>query len=53
MQKLIIEFSLVKESKEKTSNEIITEISNTLSKDEVLIPWCDKAITVRIDQIET
>jgi len=50
---VIIEFSLVIESNEKTDNEIITEISKALSTDELLIPWCDKNLAIRIDYNKT
>ena len=39
---LTIRLSLVEESKKRTSDEIIYEISAAFSDDEFLIPWCEK-----------
>ena len=39
---LTIKFSLVRESKKRTSDEILKEISEAFSKEDLVIPWCDK-----------
>jgi hypothetical protein len=41
MQKLIIEFSLVKESNKKKKDEILREISEVFSSEKIVIPWCN------------
>jgi hypothetical protein len=47
---LTIKFSLVKESKKRTSDEIIQEISNAFSNEELVIPWCEKVETISITE---
>ena len=46
LRKVTIEFSLLKESKEKTDDEILKEISEAFSKEEIVIPWCNKAAKI-------
>ncbi len=48
MKKLIIEFSLVKESNNKSKDEILREISKVFSNEEVSIPWCNKALKIAL-----
>lgn len=50
-RKIIIEFSLVKESLNKTDNEIKNDILDAISK-EILIPWCDKITKIKINKNE-
>ena len=45
-RKITIELSLVEESKKKTEEEILKEISEAFSKDEIVIPWCNKATKI-------
>lgn len=47
-RKVIIKLSLVNESKEKTDNEILTEIFHAFSSEEVVIPWCGKVESVSV-----
>ncbi len=42
MKKVIIEFSLVKESHKKRKDEILKEISEVFTNEEIIIPWCNK-----------
>ena len=42
MKKVIIEFSLVKESNKKRKDEILKEISEVFTNEEIIIPWCNK-----------
>ena len=42
MQKLIIEFSLIKESKQKTNEEILKEISKVFFNEDITLPWINK-----------
>ena len=48
---LTIKFSLVRESKKRTSAEILKEISEAFSKEDLVIPWCDKVEEISL--IET
>lgn len=41
MKKVIIEFSLVKESNKKRKDEILEEISEVFTNEEIIIPWCN------------
>lgn len=47
-RKLIIEFSLVNESKNKTDVEIIREVSEVFSNEEINIPWCEKVVKITL-----
>jgi hypothetical protein len=40
VKKAVIEISLVKESSEKTNDEIASEIFNEISEGRTVIPWC-------------
>ena len=40
--KVTIELSVVEESKKKMNTEILKEISEAFSKEEIVIPWCNK-----------
>jgi hypothetical protein len=42
MKKIIIKFSLVKESQTITGTKIKEEITKTLSQEDIIIPWCAK-----------
>lgn len=48
---VVIEFSLVEESKEKTSSEILKDIEDFLKNEETTIPWCDKFVNLEISEI--
>ena len=52
MQKIIIELSLVKESKIRTKNEIIKEIAQAFKTDNIMIPWCEKVERIRITKTD-
>ena len=47
---LTIKFSLVRESKKRTSAEILKEISEAFSKDDLVIPWCDKVEEISLTE---
>ncbi|KON34196.1 MAG: hypothetical protein AC479_01760 [miscellaneous Crenarchaeota group-6 archaeon AD8-1] len=47
---LTIKFSLVEESKKRTSDEIINEVLGALSDDEFVIPWCEKIEKIFLDE---
>lgn len=47
---LIIKLSLVEESKKRTSDEIIDEISVAFSDYEFLIPWCEKIEKISLNE---
>ena len=51
MRNLIIEFSLVKEINKVTDFEIINEISKAFSKEEIIIPWCDKVEKISLKKL--
>jgi hypothetical protein len=48
MKKVILELSLVTESRTRTENEIISDIKNALSKENLIIPWCKKIENIAI-----
>ena len=48
-RKVTIEFSLVEESKEKTEKEILKDISEAFSKEEITIPWFSKVEKIAIE----
>ena len=50
MRKVIIEFSLVKESNKVTDFEIINEISKAFAKEENIIPWCNKVEKISLNK---
>jgi len=41
LKKVIIEFSLVKESNKKKKDEILKEISEVFTNENIVIPWCN------------
>jgi len=45
-----IKFSLVKESKKRTSDEILKEISEAFSTEELVIPWCNKVEKISLTE---
>ncbi len=47
-RKVIIDFSLVDESKNKTDAEIIKDISEVFSNEEINIPWCNKVMKINL-----
>lgn len=53
MQKIIIEFSLVIESKRRTKNEIIKEIAQAFENDNIMIPWCEKVEKITINKLKS
>ena len=53
MQKIIIELSLVKESKGRTKNEILKEIAQAFENDNIMIPWCEKIEKITMKQLES
>ena len=50
MRNVIIEFSFVKECNKVTDFEIINEISKAFSKEEIIIPWCDKVEKISLNK---
>ena len=46
-----MEFSLLEESREKTEDELLREISEAIYNGEVLIPWCNKVEKISINHI--
>ncbi len=46
-----IKFSLVRESKKITSDEIIKEISEAFFSGDILIPWIDKVEKISLNKI--
>ena len=48
-RKVTIKISLVKESKKITDNEIIKEISDAFSNEELVIPWCEKVEKISLN----
>jgi hypothetical protein len=46
-RKIVVEFSLIPESKERPSSEIIKDIEDALMN-EVTIPWCAKTLDIQI-----
>lgn len=49
-RKVVIEFSLVGESKSKTDAEIIKDILAVFSDEEIVIPWIDKVEEINISK---
>ena len=47
-RKVVIELSLIEESSLKSKDEILKEISEVFSNEELVIPWCDKVENIRI-----
>lgn len=45
-RRVVIEFSLVDESKNKTDAEIIKDVSEVFSNEEINIPWCNKVVRI-------
>ena len=41
-RKITIELSLIEESSLKSKAELLKEISEVFSNEELVIPWCDK-----------
>jgi hypothetical protein len=52
MKKAIIEFSLIDESRTRTEKEIINDITQSLNKEEIIIPWCNKIENISITSKE-
>jgi hypothetical protein len=50
-KKVIIHLHLVNESSKKANDELLKEISEAFSKEEVLIPWCNKVEKITLDEI--
>jgi hypothetical protein len=48
VRKVIIELSLVEESSEKTSDEIVSEIFSEISEGRTVIPWCKQVHKVAV-----
>ena len=42
MPKIIIEFSLIKESSKGRKDDILKEISEAFANEDIVVPWCDK-----------
>jgi len=52
MRKLIIEFSLINESKQRTNEEILKEISAVFFNEEITLPWIKKVEKIIIKPIK-
>ena len=52
MKKVIIELSLIAESRTRTEKEIINDITQSLTKEEIIIPWCNKIEKISIKSKE-
>jgi predicted nucleic-acid-binding protein len=49
-KKVLIEFTLVEESSEKTNQEIANEIFNELSESKSCFPWCGEVKKVIVTE---
>ena len=45
---VVIEFSLVDESKEKNNFEIIEDILEVIKADDFIVPWCSELVDIKI-----
>jgi hypothetical protein len=48
---VVIEFSLIEESKGRTDNEIIKDILAVFSSEEIVIPWIEKVEEINFSKI--
>lgn len=46
-RRIVVEFSLVDESKEKSSSELLNDVKEAL-KNDVTVPWCGKVLDIQI-----
>ena len=47
-RRVIIEFSLMEESRGRTNSEIIEDILETIKADEFVIPWANELLDIKI-----
>jgi hypothetical protein len=47
-RRIIIEFSLLEESKERTNSEIINDILEAINDDAFVIPWVAELLDIKI-----
>ena len=47
-RKIVIKLSLIEESSLKSKAELLKEISEVFSNEELVIPWCDKVENIRV-----
>lgn len=52
MRKVRIELSTVNEAKKRADLEVIKEISDAFSRQEIIIPWCDKILKISMVKSE-
>jgi hypothetical protein len=52
-RKVVIEFSLIDESREKTREEILKDIEVFLESEDLVIPWCGKFFDITICENES
>ena len=46
--KVVLEFSLVDESKKRTNSEIIDDILEVMKADDFVIPWVGELVDIKI-----
>ena len=49
-RKVVLEFSLINESKQRTNSKIINEIEEVFNNEEINLPWIDKLLKIKIKQ---